>query len=230
MRILWWQELLGVFGLAARPQRPHARNRLCLEVLEDRLTPSVTVTSNPGAITIVFSAVETATLSLSGGAYRITDAAGINAASTGGVLSGGNTIFTANDAAAGQSPFTIGAGSAGTVQLTAANVIPTTTTVTINAGSLDLGGFADAIDALTGSGTVTNSGAAVTFTIGSSGGSGTFSGVITNGANALNLVKAGAGTETLSGSNAYGGTTSITAGTVADGIATAEMWRRSWIE
>jgi autotransporter-associated beta strand protein len=124
--------------------------------LEDRIAPSATITSSPASISIVFSAAETATLSVVAGHYVITDGAGINPASTGGALSSGNTVFTANDLASGQTSFTIGAGAAGTVQLAAANVIPSTTTVTLNAGFLDLGGHSDAIGALNGSGTVTN--------------------------------------------------------------------------
>ena len=173
-----------------------------------------TITSSATAITIVFSANTTATINVVGGHYVITDAAGIDLASAGGVFSNGATTFTANDSVAGQTSFTIGAGSAGTVQLQAPNVIPTTTTVAINAGSLDLNGNSDAIDVLTGSGTVTNSGAAATLTIGSSGGSGLFSGVITDGANAVSLVKTGAGTLTLAGNNTYSGATSILQGIV----------------
>ena len=191
-------------------------------VANPALPPStVTITSTATSINIVFSAASTATVNVVGGNYVITDAGGINLTSAGGVFSGGGTIFTANAAAAGQTLFTLGVGLAGTVQLQAANVIPATTTVALNAGFLDLNGNPDAIDVLTGSGTVTNSGAEATLTIGSSGGSGMFSGVITNGANPLDLVKTGAGMLTLAGNNTYSGTTSILQGTVVASVNSA---------
>ena len=60
---------------------------------------------------------------------------------------------------------------------------------------------------------MTDSGAAATFTVNSVAAS-SFSGTITNGANALALTKTGAGTLTLSGNNPYTGTTTVTAGTL----------------
>jgi autotransporter-associated beta strand protein len=182
-----------------------------LEILEDRLAPAATITSTAAAITILVPAAETATVNVAGGRYVITDAAGISGASSGGVTAG-NT-FTATAAAAGQTSFTIGAGSGGTVQLLSANVIPTTTTVAVNAGTLDLSGNADAIDALTGSGVVTNSGAAATLTIGSNNGTGSFSGTIAGGA-AMSVTKVGTGTETYAGTNTYTGLTQVNNGTL----------------
>ena len=71
------------------------------------------------------------------------------------------------------------------------------------------------IDALTGSGTLTGGGGGTrTTTIGVAGGSGSFSGVIADdglGA-ALQLIKVGAGNQTLNGVDTYSGGTTISAG------------------
>ena len=106
-----------------------------------------------------------------------------------------------------------------------ANALPTTTTLTVNGtGTFDLGGFAQTVAGLAdggvSTGTVTDSGAAATFTVNDAGGN-TFSGTITNGANALALTKTGAGTLSLSAANAYTGATTVSAGTLTDGVANA---------
>jgi autotransporter-associated beta strand protein len=74
------------------------------------------------------------------------------------------------------------------------------------------------VDALSGSGTITSgyNGAGYTaFTFGVNNRSGTFSGVLadTNGAN---FVKAGSGTQTLSGASTYTGTISVVTSAVPD--------------
>src|SRR5262249_22260211 len=134
-------KLTGVRGPGTdRPRKKNVigRNffRPMVEILEDRDTPSATITSTSTSINILVPTGEIAVLDISGGNYTITDSAGINAASTGGKITGKK--FTANDPATGQTAFGIAAGSAGIVQLAAANVIPTTTSVTISAGTLDL--------------------------------------------------------------------------------------------
>ncbi|MCE9616219.1 MAG: autotransporter-associated beta strand repeat-containing protein [Lentisphaerae bacterium] len=102
----------------------------------------------------------------------------------------------------------------GTLKLGAAEVIPNgggrgNVTVT---GVLDLNGFDETLNGLSGAGSVTNSGAAaVTLTVGDGDGTGSFSGVI-GGGGQIALVKAGAGTQTLSGINTYGGDTTVSAG------------------
>jgi fibronectin-binding autotransporter adhesin len=105
--------------------------------------------------------------------------------------------------------------SAGTLQLGALGVIPSGTgkgDVSV-AGTLDLNTFSETINGLSGAGTVnTVAGGTPTFTIGSNGDGGTFSGVIKNTAGTLSLVKTGAGTQVLSGINTFSGGTTISGG------------------
>ncbi|HET6249649.1 MAG TPA: autotransporter-associated beta strand repeat-containing protein, partial [Tepidisphaeraceae bacterium] len=71
------------------------------------------------------------------------------------------------------------------------------------------------VDALTGSGTIYQGYSGPGITVGVANGSGNFSGVLENNGNTLSFIKAGTGTQTLSGSNTYTGATTITAGTLA---------------
>ena len=75
------------------------------------------------------------------------------------------------------------------------------------------------VDELNGDGTIRkdNWDAGATLTIGVKDGSGTFSGAIIQGGTTLSLVKQGAGTQTLSGNNNYGGSTTVNAGTLQIG-------------
>jgi autotransporter-associated beta strand protein len=71
------------------------------------------------------------------------------------------------------------------------------------------------IDALTGAGTVDKlhgGNSPRLFKVGVDNGSGTFSGTITNSGGQLALLKAGSGTQTLSGSNSYTGNTTVSEG------------------
>ena len=81
------------------------------------------------------------------------------------------------------------------------------------------------VDALTGAGTLSGGyGGTVPITLGVAGGTGSFSGTISNGADVLALTKVGAGTQTLTGTNTYTGQTSIEGGTleVRNGSAIAD--------
>jgi autotransporter-associated beta strand protein len=123
----------------------------------------------------------------------------------------------------------------GTLKLGVTNALNTTRPLELftNSGTrtFDLAGFGQAINALIGSGTsaastdriVTNSAAGSgtsILTVGNGGGSGTFNGQINNGATAfIQLIKTGAGNQTLSGSNSFTGGTRIDAGTLTLGNA-----------
>ncbi|MSU56718.1 MAG: hypothetical protein EXS35_00800 [Pedosphaera sp.] len=122
--------------------------------------------------------------------------------------------------------------SAGTLKLGAANVIPDGSgngNLTAN-GTLDLAGFSETLNGLSGSGIVDNTSAsAVSFAAGNNNQSSTFSGVIKNtGGGALALTKTGSGTLTLSGANLYGGVTTVSGGilsvnTLANGGSTSAI-------
>ncbi|MBP7948586.1 MAG: autotransporter-associated beta strand repeat-containing protein [Verrucomicrobiales bacterium] len=105
---------------------------------------------------------------------------------------------------------------------TAGEAIPDGSSVTVDAGAVfqlaASSGVSERINALKGSGTVQNYpliGLGTGLTVGSAGGSGTFSGaVIQNGGSPLALTKIGTGTQTLTGSNTYSGTTTVSGGTL----------------
>lgn len=95
------------------------------------------------------------------------------------------------------------------------NFIPDTTSITVNSGArfaLSVG--AESIDALNGAGLVNVASINSTLTVGASGGSGSFSGTLANNINTLAFVKAGAGTQVLSGANTYSAGTTVYAGTL----------------
>jgi uncharacterized repeat protein (TIGR01451 family) len=103
--------------------------------------------------------------------------------------------------------------SAGTLQLGAVNAIPAGSDVIDNA-TLDLAGQPDLIGALVGNGTVTSSVPGfATLTVGRTGNSGAFAGVLTNGSGTVSLSKIGGGTERITGAgNSYTGATTVDAG------------------
>ena len=103
--------------------------------------------------------------------------------------------------------------TAGTLQLGAAGVIPDTSAVIVATnGNVNLSGFSETVGSLAGAGLITNTGAAATLTVGGDGTSTTFSGIISNQTNALNLMKILGGTQTLAGANSYTGTTTVSVG------------------
>lgn len=107
--------------------------------------------------------------------------------------------------------------SAGTIAVGSSTGLSPNSTITIQSiGTLDVNGFNSAIDGLLGTGTITNNGGSnVTLTAGSAGGTGTFGGVIQDGAKAIALTKGGSGTLTLTGVNTYSGATAISNGTIS---------------
>ena len=99
--------------------------------------------------------------------------------------------------------------SAGTLKNAATNALPTSTALSIGAsGTYDLNAFAQTIGSLSGSGNLTDSGAAQTFTSNDNAAD-TFSGTISGN---LALTMGGTGSLTLSGSNSYTGGTNINSG------------------
>jgi autotransporter-associated beta strand protein len=114
--------------------------------------------------------------------------------------------------------------SNGTIQLAAVNAIPGgggKGDVTVD-GTLDLSANNDLINGLSGSGTIdTVAGGTPILTIGSSGSSSTFGGVIQNTAGTLAVTKSGGGTITLGGNNTYAGATTVSAGILKIASATA---------
>ena len=105
--------------------------------------------------------------------------------------------------------------SAGTLQLGNSNVIPSASNVTIaSSATLDLNGKNNAINGLSGAGTVTNTASSTssTFIVGSANGSATFSGSIQDGAGTIAVTKNGTGTQTLSGANTFSGVTTVGGG------------------
>lgn len=105
----------------------------------------------------------------------------------------------------------------GTLKLGTSNVLPDgggKGNLVVN-GALDLGGNSDAINGLSGNGTIdTSGGGSPTLTIGNNNASGTFAGSIQNSSGTLSLAKNGSGTLTLNGTNSYTGSTVVNAGTL----------------
>ena len=128
------------------------------------------------------------------------------------VLTGANTYT---------GPTTI---SAGTLQLGASGVIPDGSdkgNVSV-AGALDMNGFSETINGLSGAGTVDNKVAGTpTLTVGGNDQTSTFSGTIKNTTGTLALAKTGAGTLTLSGANTYNGPTTVNGGMLQIGVSGA---------
>jgi autotransporter-associated beta strand protein len=95
--------------------------------------------------------------------------------------------------------------------------------VSIASGAtLDLGGFSQTINGLSGSGTVDNTiGGDSVLTLGANDAGSTFSGIIKNTAGSLSLIKTGTGMIILSGSNSYTGTISVAGGVLEAANASA---------
>ncbi|MCY3018583.1 MAG: autotransporter-associated beta strand repeat-containing protein [Planctomycetota bacterium] len=100
----------------------------------------------------------------------------------------------------------------GTLSDGAANAIPAGSALTVAGGAtFDLNGINLTVPSVTGAGTVTNNGAAATFTVNNAAAD-TFDGVLAGGAN-LNVTANGTAALTLTGTSAgYSGTTTIVSG------------------
>lgn len=107
-----------------------------------------------------------------------------------------------------------------TLALGAANQIPDGAgkgNVIINSngtgvGRLNLGGFSETINGLSGNGIVDGVSGTPTFTVGGNDATSSFAGTIINTAGTLSLAKTGAGSLSLGGANSYGGATLVNGG------------------
>ncbi len=104
--------------------------------------------------------------------------------------------------------------AASTFQPGNAATLSSASSVTAN-GTLQLNNVAQTINSLNGSGTVQNIVGANTLTIGGGNGGGNFSGTLQNGSGALSIIKAGTGTQTLSGTvGTFTGSVGVSNGTL----------------
>jgi autotransporter-associated beta strand protein len=155
--------------------------------------------NHTGTITLQGTATGDTTISAPIGA-NVTDVTQNSATST--------LVISGNNAYCGATTI-----SAGTLRLGAANVIPDGSgkgDVAVT-GTLDLNGFSETINGLTGAGTVNNTAVSTpaTLTVTTSS---VFHGILQNTGAALALVKAGNSDFTLAGNNTYNGGTTINAG------------------
>jgi autotransporter-associated beta strand protein len=145
----------------------------------------------------------------------ISGASGLKLDST----SWGNINVTLNHAGAANSyagnTTLLSAGS--TLALGAANQIPNGAgkgNLVVTAGTFHMGGFSEAINGLSGAGTVDGTTGTPTLTVGDNNATSTFDGMIKNTNGALELAKTGNGTLTLTGDNSYSGATNVNGGTM----------------
>ena len=112
-------------------------------------------------------------------------------------------------------------GVTGKLILGANNQIPNGATFGLTQidGTLNLNGFSDTINGLTGQGIIDGVSGTPTLTIGDNNATGNdFGGTISNAAGTLALAKIGTGVQTISGTNTYSGATNVTAGTLQTGV------------
>lgn len=177
-------------------------------------------TVSPGSMTINNSA-KNYTFS---GPGKISGSTGLSKQGTGTA-----TISLANDYSGNTTV------NQGVLQLGSATVIPDGVAaggVSIAAaGTIDLNGFSETINGLSGAGLINNSSAtAPTLTVGNGNGGGTWAGTINNsGAGAVTFLKVGTGSMTISGTNYLGGTSQFNGGTnyltgSIQALGTGEFW------
>ena len=153
---------------------------------------------------------------------KVTGSNGLTAACTNGTT----MTLTLNNASANNdyAGTTTVANTNAVLALGAANQIPNgsgTGNVAVNFGKLDLVGFSETINGLSGGAAtfvdnITAANASNTLTVGDNNATGTtYSGIIRNTTGTLSLIKVGTGTQTLAGTNTYSGTTTVNDGTLS---------------
>lgn len=103
---------------------------------------------------------------------------------------------------------------AGTDQIFAGAATNLLGQINMSGGTFDLNGRAESFDRFSGTGTVTNTAAGVAgaLTVGQANSGSTFAGTIRDGDGPTAFTKAGTGTQILTGTNAYTGTTTVAMG------------------
>ncbi len=182
------------FGITTLGSTAEALISVATLRLEANNTFNVSAGTTGGADLVVTSAI-----TQDGGPYGITKAGAGLMQVTGSSNYGGGTTVNGGILQLGSN---LALGS-GTGALTVGS-----------SGTLDLNGFSPTVGAVNGAGTINNVSArgSLALTVGSGGVAGTFSGTIQNTSGTLSLVKIGAGTESLSGTNTYTGGTQLNGG------------------
>ncbi|RNF53082.1 DUF4347 domain-containing protein, partial [Marinomonas hwangdonensis] len=130
----------------------------------------------------------------------------------GGITKVGSGIFTLS----GENTYTgATAVSAGNLVASGGSAIADTSALTVSSGAtFELDNFdSETVGSIAGTGSIVANGG--TLTVGGNNTSTTFSGVMSEGSEAVALIKLGSGTLTLSGSNSYTGATTVSAGTLS---------------
>lgn len=169
------------------------------EAVDASPTVNLTASRSPGNVTVNSSKNYTFTGS------GIAGTTGLSKKGTGSLTLSNPNTYAANTVI-----------SAGTVRVGASGVIPEGAgagDVSVATGAtLDLNGNNEGINGLSGSGTVDNTGAAATLTVGLDNDGGTFAGVIQG---AVSLLKQGTNTLTLTGNSSHTGATIAGQGTLS---------------
>jgi fibronectin-binding autotransporter adhesin len=196
--------------------------------LANPITVGPSIGSNTGTLTIARpgsggSGVTTysGTVTLNSNVNIVSNTTGENQVFTGVISGSGGVIFPSGTLNNGRTSFRGTNTYAGDTVINGQTLVvrfgsaipngPGTGNVIMGGGTLELRA-SETINGLSGSGTIT-SGAASTLTLGDNDAGGTFSGSILPGTGTA-IAKIGSGTQTLSGTNTYAGTTAVNAGTL----------------